>query len=89
MQEHLASAEPSTPTSGVFDDATDVALRDFQTQRGLPVSGQTDVPTWQALLSLQPVPVAWTSRSQPAFTSRASASRARKREIPVLGANPR
>jgi Putative peptidoglycan binding domain len=89
MQEHLATAEPTTPTSGVFDDATDAALRDFQTQRGLPVTGQTDVATWQALLSLQPVPVAWTSRRQPAFTSRASASRARKREIPVLGSNPR
>jgi hypothetical protein len=35
------------------------------------------------------VPVGWTSRRQPAFTSRASASRARKREIPVLGSNPR
>jgi hypothetical protein len=95
MQEHLAAAEPSTPTSGVFDAATDSALRDFQTQRALPVTGTTDAATWQAVLALTPVPVAWTDTNKPAFTSRsgrrvATAPRsahvpARKREIPVLG----
>lgn len=84
MQEHLAAAEPSTPTSGNFDAATDAALRDFQTQHGLTVSGQTDGPTWQALLALTPVPVDWTSTNPPAFASSASAARHR-REIPVLG----
>jgi len=84
MQEHLAAAEPETPTSGVFDDTTDSALRNFQTQHGLIVSGTTDGPTWQALLALQPVAVAWTSRHRPAFTASASAAR-KRREIPVLG----
>ena len=74
MQEHLASAEPTTPTSGTFDDATDAALRDFQTQHGLTASGTTDVPTWQALLALQPVTVAWTSGHQPSFTGGFTAS---------------
>ncbi|MFL5895055.1 MAG: peptidoglycan-binding protein [Thermoleophilaceae bacterium] len=81
MQEHLAAAEPSTPTSGVFDAATDVALRDFQAQRGLAVNGQTDAPTWQALLALTPVTVTWTATNQPRFVSAASS----RREIPVLG----
>ncbi|MFL5839861.1 MAG: peptidoglycan-binding protein, partial [Thermoleophilaceae bacterium] len=95
LQEHLASAEPSTPTSGIFDAATDAALRDFQTQRALPVTGTTDAATWQAVLALTAVPVTWTAANKPAFTSRsgrrvAKAPRsarlpARKREIPVLG----
>jgi hypothetical protein len=95
LQEHLASAEPSTPTSGVFDGATDSALRDFQTQRALPVTGTTDAATWQAVLALTPIQVTWTATNKPAFTARragrvakapASASlRARKREIRILG----
>jgi hypothetical protein len=95
LQEHLASAEPSTPTSGIFDAATDSALRNFQTQHALPVTGTTDAATWQAVLALTPIQVTWTSSNKPAFTSRragrvakapASASlQARKREIPVLG----
>jgi hypothetical protein len=84
MQLHLARAEPDTPTSGVFDTGTDTALRDFQTQRGLPVSGSTDAATWQALLALEPVSVAWTSRHKPAFTAQASTARTRS-EIPELG----
>jgi hypothetical protein len=95
MQEHLAAADPSTPTSGLFDAATDAALRNFQTQRGLLVSGATDAPTWQALLALTPVTVVWTDANKPAFTARSGrrvakaplSARlpARKREIPVLG----
>ena len=83
MQEHLKSADPTTPTSGVFDAATDTALRNFQAQRGLAVNGQTDGPTWQALLALEPVAVDWTS-SPPAFATAARAARSR-REKPVLG----
>jgi peptidoglycan hydrolase-like protein with peptidoglycan-binding domain len=78
----------------VFDAPTDTALRNFQTQRGLPVTGTTDSPTWQALLALTPIQVTWTTKNKPAFTARrtrvAKAPRsarlpARKREIPVLG----
>jgi hypothetical protein len=61
MQEHLAAAQPQTPTSGVFDAATDSALRAFQGAKGLPVSGRTDPATWQALLALTPVAVDWTA----------------------------
>ena len=61
MQEHLATAEPSTPTSGIFDATTQSALTSFQTAHGLPPSGQTDSATWQALLALAPTPVDWTA----------------------------
>jgi len=82
MQEHLKTADASTPTSGVFDAATDTALRNFQTQRGLVVNGQTDGPTWQALLALEPAAVDWTAKP-PAFAAGARAARS-KREKPVL-----
>ena len=78
MQQHLAAADPTTPTSGTFDAATDTALRNFQTQHAFPVTGTTDAATWQALLALAPV--------APATATPASASAAAvKREIPVLG----
>jgi peptidoglycan hydrolase-like protein with peptidoglycan-binding domain len=80
MQEHLAASDPTTPMSGTFDATTDTALRNFQTQRGFPVTGQTDGATWQALLALTPVQPA--SQAPP---TGATAARAHKREIPVLG----
>ncbi len=80
MQEHLAGADPSTPASGKFDAATDTALRTFQAQHAIPVTGTTDAATWQALLAL--TPVAQSSVKQPASASAASKHH---REIPVLG----
>ena len=82
MQQHLATADPTTPTTGTFDAATDTALRNFQTQHGFPVTGTTDAATWQALLALAP-------RAAKAQTPRTASMSARKREIPVLGSNPR
>jgi peptidoglycan hydrolase-like protein with peptidoglycan-binding domain len=61
MQEHLAAVVPTTPTNGVFDTATDQALRTFQSQRAFAVTGQTDAATWAALLALPPVAVDWTA----------------------------
>jgi hypothetical protein len=78
MQQHLAAADPTTPTSGTFDAATDTALRNFQTQHGFPVTGQTDAATWQALLALTPA-------AAKASAPRTARLAARKREIPVLG----
>jgi len=65
MQEHLAAAEPTTPTTGIFDAATTAALAAFQTARGIPPSATTDLPTWAALLTLRPVAVDWTTAAQP------------------------
>ena len=82
MQQHLATADPMTPTSGTFDAATDTALRNFQTQHGFPVTGTTDAATWQALLALAP-------KAAKASAPRTASMAARKREIPVLGSNRR
>jgi hypothetical protein len=63
MQEHLASAIPTQQTTGNFASETEANLRSFQTSHGLPVSGQTDPATWQALLALAPVAVDWTGKA--------------------------
>jgi hypothetical protein len=57
LQQHLA-----IPVSGRFDIATDTAVRALQLARGLVPSGQTDAPTWQAVLAAQPTAVRWTAR---------------------------
>jgi hypothetical protein len=65
LQEHLAAAEPQTPTTGLFDAQTAAALIAFQASRGLPQSGTTDPATWAALLALTPVAVDWTANAAP------------------------
>lgn len=37
------------PVDGIFDDATEAALRDYQQLRGLPVTGVADQETWERL----------------------------------------
>jgi hypothetical protein len=61
LQEHLAAAEPQTPTSGIFDATTQSALEAFQLSRGLPPTGVADAATWPALLALTPIPVQWAT----------------------------
>ncbi len=63
MQEHLATATPRQPTSGIFEATTTANLEQFQAQHGLPVTGKTEAATWQALLALTPVAVSWTAES--------------------------
>jgi peptidoglycan hydrolase-like protein with peptidoglycan-binding domain len=65
MQEHLAASQPTTPTTGIFDAATTIALQAFQAARGIPPTGTTDVATWAALLTLRPVAVDWTTAARP------------------------
>jgi hypothetical protein len=62
LQQHLASVDPAVTATSTFDAATDQALRNFQSSRGIPVTGTTDALTWQAVLGLPVQPVAWTSR---------------------------
>jgi hypothetical protein len=62
LQQHLASFDPAVTVTSTFDAATDVALRNFQSSRGLPVTGSTDALTWQAVLALPVQPVDWTAR---------------------------
>ena len=57
LQQHLV-----TSVSARFDAKTDAALRAFQLAHGIVPSGQTDPPTWQALLAGEPAQVRWTAR---------------------------
>ncbi|MGI8558671.1 MAG: peptidoglycan-binding domain-containing protein [Solirubrobacteraceae bacterium] len=61
LQEHLATAQQQTPTTGTFDATTAQALRAFQSSRGLPPTGVADPSTWTAVLGLAPVAVDWTA----------------------------
>jgi peptidoglycan hydrolase-like protein with peptidoglycan-binding domain len=63
MQEHLASAIPSQPTTGIFDQTTATNLAEFQSAHGIAPTGKTEAATWQALLELPPVAVNWTGGS--------------------------
>lgn len=60
LQEHLASAVPGQPTTGIFEATTKANLEQFQTAHGIPASGETDPNTWAAVLALPPVAVNWT-----------------------------
>ncbi len=61
LQQHLRSFDPAVAVSATFDPATDQALRNLQASRGLPVTGTTDPPTWQAVLSLPLQPADWSA----------------------------
>jgi len=48
----LSATEPDItppPLDGIFDTATEQALRQYQTLRGLPVTGRADLQTWTML----------------------------------------
>jgi peptidoglycan hydrolase-like protein with peptidoglycan-binding domain len=60
LQEHLASAVPGQPTTGIFEATTKANLEQFQTAHAIAASGETDPSTWAALLALPPVAVKWT-----------------------------
>jgi hypothetical protein len=60
MQEHLATAIPAQPTTGIFEATTAANLASFQTAHGIAPTGKTEAATWQALLALPPVAVNWT-----------------------------
>jgi hypothetical protein len=61
-QEHLRSAGQQVVTDGVYEPLTEQAVRSFQTQHGLAVTGAIDTATWKALLRFAPAPVLWSSQ---------------------------
>lgn len=46
-----SEAESRVPVDGIFDEATRQALRDFQEESGLPVTGVADKRTWDTLFA--------------------------------------
>jgi peptidoglycan hydrolase-like protein with peptidoglycan-binding domain len=61
LQEHLAGAIPSQPTTGIFESQTAADVRQIQTEHGLPATGETDAGTWGYILALPMVEVNWTA----------------------------
>jgi Putative peptidoglycan binding domain len=59
-QQLLAGGGYTVPISGYFQSSTQRAIYDFQTDRGLPVTGNLDVPTWSLLVQNTALPVRWT-----------------------------
>jgi hypothetical protein len=60
LQEHLAGAIPSQPTTGIFEAQTAADVKQIQTEHGLPATGETDAATWGYVLALPMVAVSWT-----------------------------
>ncbi len=61
LQEHLAGAIPTQPTTGIFESQTATNVREIQTEHGLPATGETDAATWGYILALPMVAVNWTA----------------------------
>lgn len=77
-QQHLAGAGVSVAVDGAFGPGTARAVRTFQTEAGLPVTGAIDAATWPALLQAEPAAVNWVARARAtARRSRAAAAGAR------------
>jgi hypothetical protein len=76
LQEHLATAIPSQPTTGIFEAQTKLDLEQFQAAHGLEQTGETQPEAWSDLLKLAPVNVEWTGG-----TPEAGAARARRRAL--------
>ena len=98
MQEHLAREFRAQRTTGLFGPLTHSLLRAFQARHRLPVSGETDVATWRALLRLGPGATAWSAsatiasvrggaRSAAANAPQSASLPARRYEIPAVGSD--
>ncbi len=61
-QQLLAGGGYTVPISGYFQSSTQLALYAFQSDHGLPVTGNLDVPTWSLLVQNRALPVRWTKR---------------------------
>jgi peptidoglycan hydrolase-like protein with peptidoglycan-binding domain len=78
---HLRSAiRPNLPVTGMFGAMTRSAVREFQDERGMRANGVIGQETWRALLSFEPVRLAWGSRKR-RRAGAATASRAPSRPL--------
>jgi hypothetical protein len=60
-QQLLAGGGYTVPVSGYFQSSTRAAVVAFQQAKGLPMTGNLDVPTWGPLLQNTPLAVRWTN----------------------------
>lgn len=71
-QEHLLEAGEPMQIDGQFGSQTQTAVQQFQAAHGIPVSGEIDPATWQALLRYPRPTVTWTSQKGTTTASVAS-----------------
>jgi hypothetical protein len=64
-QQHLKGAGQSLTVDGDFGSGTQSAVKSFQAGAALPVTGQVDTGTWQALLQHAPAKTKWSPQRQP------------------------
>jgi Putative peptidoglycan binding domain len=86
-QELLNGSGQSVPVDGQYGSATQQAVQSFQGSHGLPVTGQVDTATWNALLQYAPAQPNWSSGVSAASAGRRTGPktatlRARRYEIP-------
>jgi hypothetical protein len=74
-QQHLKGAGQPVTVDGDFGAATEAAVQSFQASAGLPVTGQIDTATWQALLQHAPAPAKWAASSTAPKTAKLPALR--------------
>ncbi len=78
-QQHLVGAGASIRVDGDYGPGTANAVRTFQTDANLPVTGVLDATTWPALLRTTPIAVDWVARARASAAgrvARASVARA-------------
>jgi hypothetical protein len=74
-QQHLKGAGQTVTVDGDFGTATETAVRNFQAGAGLPVTGQIDTATWQALLQHAPAAAKWSASGTAPKTAKLPALR--------------
>jgi hypothetical protein len=81
LQQHLSATYPEVTVTGKYDSATIAAVQAVQTANGIPVTGTTDSPTWQAALKLPYTATDWTATAAKATAARARAAKRHRTEI--------
>ena len=68
-QQLLTGTGMPVPITGYYQASTQSAVYSFQATRGLPQTGNLDVPTWSVLIQSKAVPVTWTKSGALASSS--------------------
>lgn len=73
-QQHLVGAGAPIGVDGDYGLGTADAVRAFQTDSNLPVTGEIDAETWPVLLRTTPIAVDWVARAKASAAGRARAA---------------
>lgn len=82
-QEHLDGAGAKLSVDGDFGPATLTAVESFQYRHHLPVTGQINGRTWDALLKYKPVSVSWSRRGSDVYATIARAGKQKRSIVAV------